>query len=223
METIAAIFADVAPHAKDNYTSGLKLSDATITQFGITGPLRIAGFLAQVLTETGAGQVLFENLSYATAARLLQIFGVGNHSAAITAAEVPGLLHNPVALAERVYGHGNPKKAKELGNTDLGDAFKYRGGGALQTTGRTAYRAMGKRIGVDLEANPALIVDAAHIFLPALHEWNDGKLNPAADANDIKTITKKINGGLNGFADRKTWFGKVWKIASEGKPQPPFK
>ncbi|WP_353230820.1 hypothetical protein [Novosphingobium sp.] len=219
---IDELYADVAPNAKDNYKSGLKLAMTAIDNFGIHGPLRTSHFLAQVLHETGAGQVLFENLSYSTQTRLLQIFGVGNHSAAITAEEAPGLLHNPVALGERVYGLGNPKKAKELGNTSAGDGYKYRGGGALQTTGRAAYRAMGTRIGVNLEANPALIVDPSHIFLPALQEWNDGHLNAVADANNIRRITLVINGGLNGLAERKQWFAKVWKIASNGQPVPPF-
>lgn len=222
MVKVYDIYADAAPHAKDNYTSGLKLAEPQFSQFNITGSLRISHFLAQVLYETGAGQVLFENMSYSTPARLLQIFGVGNHSAAITPAEVPGLLHNPVGLAERVYGLGNPAKARELGNVAPGDGYKYRGGGALQTTGRSAYRLMGARIGVDFEANPALIVDPLHIFVPALKEWNDGNLNLAADANDIRKVTRVINGGLNGFADRKRWFATVWKIASAGQPLPAF-
>ena len=53
-----------------------------------------------------------------------------------------GLLGNPEALAERVYGLGNPGKAKELGNTIAGDGYRYRGGGVLQTTGGANYRRM---------------------------------------------------------------------------------
>lgn len=218
----AAIFADAAPHSKVNYTAGLKLAAPKFHDYGLTTPLRVCHFLAQVLCETGGGLVLFENMSYSTTARLLQIFGVGNHSAAITPAEAPGLLHNAPALAERVYGLGNPKKAKALGNTKAGDGYLYRGGGALQTTGRTAYRTMGERIGVDLEANPGLIVDATWSFIPALEEWNDGHLNAEADANRIKRITRVINGGLNGLADRRSWFKKVWPIATNGSAPPPF-
>ncbi len=219
---ITGIFADAAPHAKVNYTAGLTIAAPRFKKFGITTPIRIANFLAQVLHETGGGLVLFENMSYSTTARLLEIFGVGNHSAKVTAAEAPGLLHNAPKLAERVYGLGNPKKAQELGNIHPGDGFAYRGGGALQTTGRSAYREMGKRIGVDLEANPGLIVDAAHAFVPALEEWNDGGLNPFADSNKIRHITKVINGGVNGLPERRAWFRKVWSIATNGSPPPPF-
>jgi putative chitinase len=219
---ISKIFADAAPHAKMNYTAGLTIAAPKFAAFGITTPIRVAHFLAQALHETGGGLVLFEIMSYSTEARLLQIFGVGNHSAKVTKGEVPGLLHNPQALAERVYGLGNPKKAAELGNTKPGDGFAYRGGGALQTTGRRAYRDMGDRIKVDFEANPGLIVDPANAFLPALEEWNDGKLNPHADAGRIRHITRVINGGLNGLPERKLWFKKVWAIASDGAPTPPF-
>lgn len=219
---ISRIFAIAAPNAKANYTSGLAAAAPKIESFGITTPIRIANFLAQVLHECGEGTVLFENMRFTTTARLLEIFGVGNHSAKVTAAEAPGLLRNAPALAERVYGLGNPRKARELGNAQPGDGFKYRGGGALQTTGRDAYRRMGDRIGVDLEAHPELIVDPAHAFIPALEEWNDGHLNAEADANRIRRITKVINGGFNGLPQRKTLFKKVWSIATGGTAPPPF-
>ena len=219
---ISRIFAAAAPGAKANYKSGLTAALPRLESAGITTPIRIAHFLAQVLHETGGGKVLFENMSYSTKARLLEIFGVGNHSAAVTAAEAPGLLRNAPALAERVYGLGNPPKARELGNIRPGDGFKYRGGGALQTTGRSAYREMGRRIGVDLEADPGLIVDPAHAFIPAIEEWSDGRLNPVADANRIRRITKVINGGFNGLPERRILFKQVWAIATDGSPPPPF-
>ena len=56
---------------------------------------------------------------------MLQIFGVGNHSAAVTAAEAATLANRPEAIADRVYGLGNPRKARELGNTKPGDGFLY--------------------------------------------------------------------------------------------------
>lgn len=219
---VTQFFAAAAPNAKSNYREGLAIAAPKFADYGITTPIRIANFFAQVLHETAGGTILFENMSYTTTKRLLQIFGVGNHSAAVTAAEAPGLLRNPPKLAERVYGLGNPTKAKELGNTDPGDGYKYRGGGAMQTTGRNHYRKRGKKIGVDLEAKPELIVDPKIAFIPGLEEWNDGKLNPEADANRIRRITRVINGGYNGLPDRKIWFAKVWSIATGGKPPPPF-
>lgn len=222
MPTISEILQSVAPNAKSNYVDGFTNSQDLLFQFGINTPLRISHFLAQVLHETGGGSVLFENLSYSTPARLLQIFGIGHHSAAIRPEEVDGLIGNPQALAERVYGLGNPRKARELGNINPGDGYRYRGAGALQTTGGANYKKMGDLSGVDFHGQPELIVDPAHVLKPAIHEWDLGKLNAAADRNDIRTITRVINGGYNGMAERQAWFDKVWRIANgTATPQEP--
>jgi putative chitinase len=220
MPAVIEIFRAVAPNAEDNYVKAFANGEALLRQFGIDTPLRVAHFLAQVLHETRAGTVLFENLNYTTPERLLQIFGVGNHSAAVRPDEVAGLLHNDRALAERVYGLGNPPKAKELGNTQPGDAFKYRGGGVLQTTGGANYKRMSEKTKVDFFGDPQLIVAAEHALKPALHEWAEGNLNEAADRNDIRRITKVINGGFIGLKERQVWFDKVWPIASGGAAPP---
>jgi len=140
---IVSIVRKVAPRCYPNYLKAFEDGDDIFERFKINTPLRIAHFLAQALYETGRGTVLFESLKYKTAARLLEIFGVGRHSAAIRPDEVDQYLNNDRALAERVYGLGNPKKAKELGNTKSGDGYKYRGGGLLQTTGGANYARMG--------------------------------------------------------------------------------
>ena len=139
----------------------------------ITTPLRLAHFLAQILHETGGGRILAENLTYRTAKRLLLIFGADHHSAAIRTDEVPGLLGNPMGLAERVYGLGNPRKARELGNTRPGDGYRYRGRGALQTTGGANYRRASVAAGgaVDFYKDPDLLIDAKQLLKPALGEW----------------------------------------------------
>ena len=164
--------------------------------------------MAQAMTETGGFKVLRESMSYSVP-RMMQIFGVGNHSAKITAAEAPSLAHNERALSERVYGLGNPRKANELGNTQPGDGFLFRGNGVLQTTGRGAHKRMGQAFGLDFEANPELVTAPEHALKPALKEWSDNNLNRFADQNDIRTITKRINGGFNGFEDRKAFFARL--------------
>ena len=65
-----------------------------------------------------------------------------------------------------------------------------------------------------------LITDPANALQPALQEWTDGNLNAAADRNDILTVTKVINGGTNGLAERQQWFAQVWPIASGGQSAP---
>jgi putative chitinase len=220
MPAVVDIFRAVAPNARDNYVEAFADGDALLRQFGIDAPLRVAHFLAQVLHETGGGRVLFESLNYSTPERLLKIFGVGHHSAAVRPEEVAGLLHNEEALAERVYGLGNPSKARELGNTRPGDGFRYRGGGVLQTTGGANYKRMGDKAGVDFFGDPLLIVAAEHALKPALQEWAEGNLNEAADRNDIRRITKVINGGFNGLDERQAWFDKVRPLASGVAPSP---
>jgi putative chitinase len=210
------IVSKVSPHAFANYLNAFDAGDAALEAFAITTPLRLAHFLAQSLYETGGGTVLFENMTYTTAARLLQIFGVGHHSAAVRPDEVDGLLNNPQALAERVYGLGNPAKAAELGNRMPGDGFRYRGGGLLQTTGGGNYQRLSEKIGINFFCDPELIVAPENALRPALHEWSEGGLNEAADRNDIRAITRVINGGFNGLDGRQALFDRIWAVASDG-------
>ena len=203
-----AVVNQLAPQAHDNYLEAIREGGPLFERHGITTPLRMSHFMAQAMAETGAFKVLRESMSYSVP-RMLEIFGVGNHSARITPAEAPSLAHNERALSERVYGLGNPRKARELGNTQAGDGFRYRGNGVLQTTGRGAHKRMGQAFGLDFEANPELVTAPEHALKPALKEWSDNNLNHFADQNDIRTITKRINGGLNGFAERKAFFAKL--------------
>lgn len=205
--TLNAI-TQLSPQARDNYLQAIREGGPMFEQHGITTPLRMSHFIAQAMVETGGFTLLRESMSYSVP-RMLEIFGVGEHSAKVTAAEAPGLAHNEQALAERVYGLGNPSKAVELGNTHPGDGFRYRGNGFLQTTGRGAHRRMGLAFGLDFENSPELVTAPEHILKPALKEWSDNNLNKFADLNDIRTITKRINGGFNGFEDRKMFFAKL--------------
>lgn len=198
----------LCPHAKSSYVLAFENGDGLFRKAGITTPARLAHFLAQAFHETGGLTIEWESGNY-SAERLLQIFGAGHHSAAVTADEAQQLARNGPAIFERVYGLGNPKKAKELGNSEPGDGYKYRGGGVLQTTGRSNYRRMGVKCNVDFEGNPDLVLSAEHALKPALAEWSEGNLNDAADRDDIVTITRKINGGLNGIDDRKYWLRKI--------------
>jgi putative chitinase len=198
----------VAPDANAQYLQAIREGSSKFEQAGITTPQRMAHFLAQVMQETGALKVLREDMRYRVP-QMLKIFGVNHHSARVTAAEAPGLARNGPALAERVYGLGNPSKAHELGNTQPGDGFRYRGNGILQMTGRDAHRRMGLATGLDFEGDPDLATLAEHALKPALKEWSDGHLNSAADDNEIVKITRKINGGENGLAERRTFFGQL--------------
>jgi putative chitinase len=216
MPRAVEIVQEVAPRAVSNYVAAFESGDALLEGAGITSAIRTSHFLAQVLHETGGGTVLRENLKYTTPSRILQIFGVGHHTAAIRESELPDLVGNPEALAERVYGLGNPVKARELGNARPGDGYLFRGGGMLQTTGGTKYQ----EIAADFYDDPDRIVDQQYTLQAALHEWSDN-LNTAADRNDIRTITRRINGGYTGLPERQHWFDLVWPIASGSASPPP--
>jgi len=98
----------------------------------------------------------------------------------------------------------------DLGNTPEkdGDGFKFRGRGWIQLTGKTNYQLLGKTFGVDFVSNPDLVAKEPYNSLAAGWFWDKRKLNTFADTDDITSITKKINGGLNGFDDRKKWLDK---------------
>ena len=213
----------ITQNANINYLEAIRIGDAQFQKHGITTPLRMAHFLAQALHETGGFTVLRENMNY-SASRLIEIFGVNRHSAAVTATEAGILAHQPEAIAERVYGFGNLRKAHELGNTHQGDGFRYRGNGVLQTTGRSNHERMGAACGIDFEGNPELMIVPEHALKPALHEWTENNLNASADKNDIRTITLRINGGLNGLPEREKWFYMVWTVLNaDSHPAEPWK
>jgi len=96
--------------------------------------------------------------------------------------------------------------ARSLGNTQPGDGFRYRGRGPIQVTGRANYKKYGDLLGVDLVGNPDLAATPQYAFSTAGLFWKLNGLNELADVQDFVAITKKINGGLNGLADRQRYY-----------------
>jgi putative chitinase len=91
----------------------------------------------------------------------------------------------------------------DLGNTEPGDGKKFKGRGLIQLTGRANYTAYGTFKGQDLLTSPEKVATDVELNADvAGWYWKQRDLNSWADKNDIKTITKKINGGYNGYADR---------------------
>lgn len=102
--------------------------------------------------------------------------------------------------------------AKDLGNTDPGDGFKYRGRGPIQITGRANYKKYGDLLGVDFVGNPDLAATPEFAFQIAGLFWKTRRLNELADAQDFTTITKRINGGLTGLAEREKYYETAKKV-----------
>lgn len=188
-----------------------KTADAVFAANGIDTPLRAAHFMAQISHECSNGTIVRENMNY-SAERMLQIFGVGKHSARVTPAEAQALAHKPQQIAERVYGLGNPTKARELGNTQPGDGYRFRGNGMLQLTGRGSHARIGALTGFDIEGHPEMLEDPAMSFKVAVVEFVKLNCLPAADADNVELVTRRVNGGQNGLADRKAAL-KKWKAA----------
>ena len=171
-------------------------------KYAINTPRRIAHFLAQVHEESGGYIKFNESLNY-TPQGLIKTFGTNQIS--VAQANLYGRTTkqkaNQEAIANIVYG-GNWGKVN-LGNTQLGDGWRFRGRGLIQLTGRANYQAYKDYSGHDVIANPDLAsrpdiaIDIAGWF------WSVRfKLNPIADKNNINSITKKINGGLTNLTER---------------------
>lgn len=96
----------------------------------------------------------------------------------------------------------------DLGNNQPGDGYKYRGRGYIQITGRWNYNHFGNKIGVDLINNPDLAAEPGNAAKIAWEYYNARVSRKAAQQGDINTVTKQINGELNGLADRKSKFKK---------------
>lgn len=108
------------------------------------------------------------------------------------------------------YADGTQYEGRiDLGNTQPGDGPRYKGRGLLQLTGRVNYRKYGLLLGLHLEDNPDQAADPETSLRIACEYWKAKHLNYHADHDDIRTITQLVNGGQNGFADRKTNLAKA--------------
>lgn len=100
----------------------------------------------------------------------------------------------------------------DLGNTVAGDGSKYRGRGLTQITGRVNYAACGEALGLDLINHPEQLEQPQYACLSAAWFWKQNGLNTLADAGNFDQITRRINGGLNGQADRLSLYAKALKV-----------
>ena len=96
-----------------------------------------------------------------------------------------------------------------LGNVAAGDGPRYKGRGPIQLTGRANYRLFGRELGIDFEQHPDIVAFPSIGLMAACHYWKIRGLNELADADAIELITKRINGGLNGYAERQAYLAKA--------------
>ncbi|MCX7289529.1 glycoside hydrolase family 19 protein, partial [Janthinobacterium sp.] len=98
------------------------------------------------------------------------------------------------------------------GNTQVGDGARFKGRGLLQVTGRANYAACGKALGLDLLAQPELLEQAINACRSAGWFWQTKGLNALADAGDQVKVTRRINGGANGLAERLALFAVAERV-----------
>ena len=168
---------------------------AVMEKFQINTPLRLAHFLAQCGHESGGFRLTKENLNY-SAKGLMGIF----KKYFPTEALAKQYERKPEKIANKVYGGrmGNGPEAS-------GDGAKFCGRGYIQLTGKDNYTAFGKSINEDMTANPQAVADK-YALLSAAWFFNKNGLHKLADggATDavVTQITKRVNGGTIGLADR---------------------
>ena len=99
-----------------------------------------------------------------------------------------------------------------LGNTQPGDGMKFKGRGLIQITGRANYMACGEGLGLDLIKQPELLEKPQHACMSAAWFWATRGINTLADAGQFDKITRRINGGQNGAADRQALYARALKV-----------
>lgn len=108
------------------------------------------------------------------------------------------------------YASGQAYEGRtDLGNSQPGDGVRYKGRGLIQLTGRANYQRYGDLLQLDLVGKPELAADPATSLLVACEYWKLRGLNTFADQDDLETITRRINGGLNGLADRRACLARA--------------
>jgi putative chitinase len=173
-----------------------------LPKYDITTPQRIAGFTSQCAHESMDFNALSENLNYRQETLLKvfpRYFGPGKRNAAEYA-------KNPEKIANYVYM--DEFRTSKLGNVQPGDGWRFRGRGLKQLTGRDNYSRFAKDYDMTAEQAAEWLETKEGALASALWFWNTNKLNAIADTGNVAALTKKINGGNIGLADRQARYAR---------------
>jgi putative chitinase len=177
-----------------------------LPKYDITTPERIAGFTSQCAHESGDFNQLRENLNYSQQSleRVFpRYFGPGKRNAAEYA-------RNPEKIANYVYM--DEFRTSKLGNTQPGDGARFIGRGLKQLTGRDNYTRFAKDYDMTAEQAAEWLETKEGALASALWFWNTKNLNAVADTGDVVRMTKIINGGDIGLADRQARYEKAMAV-----------
>ena len=172
-----------------------------LQQYEICTPLRLAHFFAQIHHESNLKPVE-ENLNYSVSS-LRKVFSKYFPTDYLA----KEYARQPEKIANKVY-------ASRMGNSDekSGDGWKYRGRGFIQITGKDNYKGLKKDLKIDYVNNPNFLLTEADSMVAAVWYWTKNNLNKYADQDDIKNVTRRINGGYNGLNHRKLLLDKYKEI-----------
>jgi putative chitinase len=187
-----------------------------LPKYGITTPRRIAHFISQCAHESNNFRSLQENLNYSKESLekvFPRYFGAGKRDAAQYA-------RNPEKIANYVYMDEFRSAAGRMGNVQSGDGWKFRGRGLKQLTGRNNYTAFGKSVAMTAEQAADYVATKKGAIESACWFWDTNKLNTIADTDDVVLMTKRINGGNIGLADRQQRYTHAIALLSGGAPVP---
>lgn len=191
-------------------------------RFEISSPRQVAAWLAQTAHESAGYTALVENLNYS--ADTMAVVWPTRFAEQEPDPKRPGktkakknekgknipnkfaqaLHRKPEMIANAVYSNrmGN-------GNIESGEGWKFRGRGLKQLTGKDNHRACSEGLGVDLVANPDMLLEPKYASLSAAWFWSKNKCGPLADSGDFVALTKRINGGTIGLEDRQKRYKAV--------------
>lgn len=200
LEQLTSFFENTEEELLATYLDPL---NAAMEKYEINTPERIAMFMAQIGHESGGLKRKEENLNY-SAQRLAQVFPKYFRDV-----DPNDYARNPEAIANRVYGGrmGN-------GPEETGDGYRYRGRGFIQLTGKNNYQAFANAMGMAVEDAAEYLSTPEGAAMSAAWFWDMRNINPDADRGDVLTVTKKINGGTIGLADRQAHYQEALHVFS---------
>jgi putative chitinase len=169
-----------------------------LPKYGITTERRVAHFLSQCAHESAGFKRLEENLNYSSKA-LRAVFG--RYFGPAPKRDAEEYHRQPEMIANYVYM--DEYRKYKMGNVQEGDGWRFRGRGLKQLTGRENYTRFGATVDMTAEEAASYVATPAGAIESACWFWDANNLNLIADGDDVKRMTKKINGGSIGLDDRK--------------------
>ena len=201
MQITSQQLLQILPNARPVAGIFLPALNLAMARYKIDNRLRVAACLAQVGPESGHLTRLVENLNY-SAEGLIRTWPKRFNLELATS-----VARKPEQIANIVY-------ASRMGNGPAvtGDGWKFRGKGLIQITGWINHQACGQALNLDLLNKPELLEQPVYAALSAAWFWSSNGLNELADAGRFEDVTRRINGGLNGQADRLDIYQRALKV-----------